>query len=362
MGTLLALLGIGGLLFGLANLVRPMSRFGISTRKAAGSLAGVSLAVAVLGAAVSPDAVPETVTEDERSTTTIVATVETTTSTSAAGTVTTAPDRPDPDLPEASASGDPNTSLPDLAESVTVAVITDGDTIQVVRGDGSREPVRLIGIDAPERGECWAVEATTVLEELIPVGSEIGMTSDQTNRDQFDRLLRYLWVGSMFVNEELVRQGAAISRRYPPDTAMSARLDAAQDAARAAGAGLWALDACGEAATAELSIVELRYDAEGDDNQNLNDEWVRIRNESADPVDLTDWRIRDESATNRYAFPRGFTLEPGGTVTIHSGCGDDSDTALFWCSVGSAIWNNDGDTVFLIDPSGNTHYYWSYTG
>ena len=335
MGTLLALIAPGGLIFGVVNPVRPLGRLG--------ALMGAVLAVAVAGCAVGPDAEPLPNLEGQGPITTEVI-VETTTSMDEAGSIS------------------PPTSTPELAELVTVAAITDGDTIEVIRDDGSREPVRLIGIDAPERGECWAIEATAELESLIPVGSEIGMTSDRSDRDQFGRLLRYLWVGSMFVNEELVRQGAAISRRYPPDTALSAHLDAAQDAARAAGAGLWALDACGEAAIAELRIVELRYDAEGDDNQNLNDEWVRIRNESADPVDLTDWRIRDESATNRYSFPRGFTLEPGETVTIHSGCGDDSDTALYWCSVGSAIWNNDGDTAFLIDPSGNTHYYWSYTG
>ena len=304
MGTLLALLRFARL------------RFGISSRKASRALAIATLVAAVAGCAASRDA---------------------------GSTTTMAPP-------------------PTQAEPATVVSIIDGDTIEVVRGDGSRETVRLIGIDAPERGECWAVEATTALESLIPVTSEIGMTSDQSDRDRYDRLLRYLWVGSMFVNEELVRQGAARSRRYPPDTAMSARLEGAQDVARAAGAGLWASTACGEAAFAELRIVELRYDAEGDDDQNLNDEWVRIRNESADPVDLSDWRIRDESATNRYSFPRGFALEPGETVTIHSGCGDDSDTALYWCSVGSAIWINDGDTAFLIDPSGNTHYYWSYTG
>jgi micrococcal nuclease len=304
MGTLLALLGLARL------------RLGIPSRNPSRAVAIATLVVAVAGCGASRDA---------GSTTTVA-------------------------------------SAPEQAEPATVVSITDGDTIVVIRDDGSRETVRLIGIDAPERGECWAIEATTALESLIPVDSEIGMTSDQSHRDQYDRLLRYLWVGSMLVNEELVRQGAAISRRYPGDTAMSARLDAAQDAARVAGAGLWASDACGEAATAELRIVELRYDAEGDDDHNLNDEWVRIRNESADPVDLTDWTIRDESAINRYSFPRGLTLEPGEAVTIHSGCGDDSDTALFWCSVGSAIWNNDGDSAFLIDPAGNTHHYWSYTG
>ena len=71
------------------------------------------------------------------------------------------------------------------------------------------------------------------------------MTRDVSDFDEFDRLLRYLWVGSMSVNEETVRRGAAISRSYPPDTAMTDRFDEAQAAAQAAGLGLWSPTACG---------------------------------------------------------------------------------------------------------------------
>ena len=42
------------------------------------------------------------------------------------------------------------------------------------------------------------------------------MTSDVSDIDQFDRLLRYLWAGAMSINEETVRRGAALSRSYPP--------------------------------------------------------------------------------------------------------------------------------------------------
>lgn len=357
MGTLLALLGLGGLLFGLVNLSRPMGRLGISTRKGAGSLAGASLGVVVLGVAIISAVIPEPDTGGDLSPTTIASTV------AGAKTSTHAGDpEPASDPSRTGVTGDPGASLSDAVEPATVDSITDGDTIQVVLGDGNRETIRLIGVDAPERDECWAAEAIAVLETLIPAGSEIGMTSDQSDRDRFDRLLRYLWVGSMSVNEEMVRRGAAISRRYSPDTGMAARLDEAQDRARAEGLGIWAPDACGIASGADLRIIELRYDAEGDDNQNLNDEWIRIRNQGDTQVDLTRWGIKDESATNRYTFPSGFSLAPGEVVTVYSGCGDDFDTALYWCSAGSAIWNNDGDTAFLTDPAGNTHYSWSYSG
>jgi micrococcal nuclease len=237
----------------------------------------------------------------------------------------------------------------------TVLGITDGDTIDVVRGDGSTATVRLIGINAPERGECWSPEAARVLEALASAGGEIGMSIDESDRDQFGRLLRYIWVGSLSINEELVRRGAAISRRYPPDTALAVRFEAAQDDAMAAGLGLWASDACGPSVDADLRFVEWRPDAAGNDNENLNDEWIRIQNEGDGVVDLAGWGIRDESASNRFAFPSEFTLIPGEVVTVYSGCGEDFGTDLYWCSVGSAIWNNDGDTAFLTDPSGNTH-------
>jgi hypothetical protein len=153
-----------------------------------------------------------------------------------------------------------------------------------------------------------------------------------------------------------------MARRYPPDTAMAETLEQAQDEARESQLGLWGPDACGTRSDAGLSIHVVEYDAPGDDSRNLNQEWVEIRNDGAGPVDLTDWDIKDESAGNRYRFPAGFTLAPDETVTVRSGCGVDSGTELFWCSVGAAIWNNDGDTAFLTDPHGNIHAVESYQG
>lgn len=266
----------------------------------------------------------------------------------------------DGDTTSTSTSGDPSTLLPAGAETATVVSITDGDTLRLQFADGTVESVRLIGINTPEPSECWADEAVLALTELTPVGSRVGIKADTSNRDQFDRLLRYLWVGDMSINVEMVRRGAAVSRRYPPDLAMTEQLVQAQSEAREARRGLWASDACGAGADAELTISELRYDPPGDDNRELNEEYIRIRNERHSATDMTGWSIKDESSSNRYTFPAGFSIAPGEAVTIHSGCGEDSDTELFWCSVGAAVWNNDGDTAFLIDASGNTHTTHTY--
>jgi micrococcal nuclease len=266
----------------------------------------------------------------------------------------------DADTTSTTTSGEPSTLLPAGAETATVVSITDGDTLRLQLADGTLESVRLIGINTPEASECWADEAVLALADLTPVRSQVRITADTSNRDQFDRLLRYLWVGDMSINVEMVRRGAAVSRRYPPDTAMTDRLEQAQSEAREARRGLWAPDACGAGADAELIITELGYDPPGDDNRDLNEEYIRIRNEGDSATDMSGWTIKDESSSNRYTFPAGFSIAPGETVTIHSGCGDDFDTRLFWCSVDSAVWNNDGDTAFLIDAAGNTHTTHTY--
>lgn len=116
--------------------------------------------------------------------------------------------------------------------------VTDGDTIRVLMPDGQDLPVRLIGIDAPEDGSLLDQEATSYLEDLV-LGKKVRLVVDVSDRDRFDRLLRYVYVGDLFVNEEMVRFGLAIAKRYEPDTAMAAVLEAAEGAARQEALGLF---------------------------------------------------------------------------------------------------------------------------
>lgn len=243
-------------------------------------------------------------------------------------------------------------------ETATVVDVVDGDTIDVRLEDGSVEPLRLIGTNSPESGECYAAEATAGLAELV-LGETVYLESDQSNRDQFGRLLRYVWTtDERHVNEITVEEGWAIAREYSPDTARSDELAAAQERAMQVEAGLWAPDACGTSESTNVQIVHIEYDAPGNDNFNLNGEWVEILNGDSTVVDLTGWTLKDESASHRYTFPNGLTLQPGATVLVYTGCGQDTATALYWCKSDSAVWNNSGDTGFLLDPRGNL--VWSY--
>lgn len=254
--------------------------------------------------------------------------------------------------------GRPSPAAPVRLVVATVLSVTDGDTIRVLI-DGREEPLRLIGINAPEQTECYAPEATDKLTELVN-GREVTLVQDASDRDQFGRLLRYVYLDDVFVNDVLVREGYVISHRYEPDTAMAETLEASGASARAEGRGLWAVDACGPAAQALVEIVTVQYDAPGNDNQNLNGEWVEFRNRGLASLDLTGWAIKDESASHRFAFPNGFTLAPGAIVRLYTGCGPATPGELYWCNSGSAVWNNSGDTVFVLDPAGNIAALRSY--
>ncbi len=248
---------------------------------------------------------------------------------------------------------------PSVPATWAVASITDGDTLDVNGPDG-RWTVRIIGINTPERGECFADEAAAALTALA--AGDLVLISDRSDTDQYDRKLRYIeTVDGVDIGGEMVRGGYAIARRYEPDTARAATYERLQAEAEAAGFGLWAPDACGPATSGVSIDLDIRYDADGNDNNNLNDEWVRFTNAGNSPLDLNGWQVADESASHRYNF-RNLILQPGAAVTLYTGCGTDTDAERYWCNTGTAVWNNSGDTVFLRDPSGNNVITETYAG
>lgn len=144
-----------------------------------------------------------------------------------------------------SANPSPTTSERVLGEHApsndrgTVETVIDGDTFRLTDG----RVVRLIGIDAPETGtrgtrECFADEATTGARELL-AGKSVELTTDVSETDRYGRILRYVYVGELFANEALVRDGYATAYRYPPDVRHAERLRQAEREARAARRGLW---------------------------------------------------------------------------------------------------------------------------
>lgn len=130
------------------------------------------------------------------------------------------------------------------AASATLVSVTDGDTI-VVRLDGKRERVRLIGIDTPEtahspRGpQPFADEATDALETLLGRG-RVDLRFDAEERDHYGRLLAYVYAADgTFVNEALVRDGWARAIRVPPNVRHAKQFESLARAARRERRGMW---------------------------------------------------------------------------------------------------------------------------
>lgn len=146
-------------------------------------------------------------------------------------------------------------------EKGVVERVVDGDTI-VVRitsrvdgpgaGDaeiGASHSVRLTGIDTPESVdprravECFGHEAAAATAALLQ-GREVMMVADVEESDRYDRLLRYIYIGSEMANARLVVNGYAHAYTYPPNVRHAELMVALEKAARQGDKGLWTPGAC----------------------------------------------------------------------------------------------------------------------
>ena len=110
--------------------------------------------------------------------------------------------------------------------------------------------MRLILIDTPETNdpnnpaECYGQEATAYLTWLLGSAATSTSRPDVTDRDRFDRLLRYAWLdfggGEVYlVNEVMARSGYAAQSTFPPDVKYEEQIREAVAFAREHGYGLW---------------------------------------------------------------------------------------------------------------------------
>lgn len=140
----------------------------------------------------------------------------------------------------------PTTTAGALTPNGTVVHLVDGDTVDVDIG-GTRERVRLIGIDTPETKkegtpvECYGPEASAFTATLLPEGTPVYLERDVEPRDQYGRLLAYVYRADdgLFVNLAIMDGGYAEVLTIAPNTAHADEFVAAARAAEAAGVGLW---------------------------------------------------------------------------------------------------------------------------
>lgn len=261
---------------------------------------------------------------------------------------------------------------------VTVVRVIDGDTMDVEFANGTTERVRLLGVDTPETytavspdewegvpdtpagREClryWGDRASQYATEEL-AGQTVTLVIDPESdiRGDYGRLLAYLEYDDSTFNHRLLETGHA--RMYDSQFSKRDEFAGLERAAMENDTGAWTCRTPTEGGTGEgddryadapLSI-SVHPDADGHDGENLNDEYVTVTNTNDAELDLDGWTLSDE-AGHTYEFS-DTTLAPGESLTVHTGAGTDTETAVYWGS-SSPIWNNDGDTVTIRNDSGS---------
>ena len=132
-----------------------------------------------------------------------------------------------------------------------VIKVVDGDTVTVDM-DGTKETLRLIGINTPETVdprkpvECFGKEASDKAKEVLN-GKSVILENDPTQgeRDKYGRLLRYVFLedGTNF-NKLMIAEGYAYEYTYSTPYKYQSEFKEAQKEAEKNKRGLWADDAC----------------------------------------------------------------------------------------------------------------------
>lgn len=142
-------------------------------------------------------------------------------------------------------SGDMASHMPVKPEGLSSHVITyvrDGDTIEV---DNDMSGVRLIGVNTPETVnpnkeiECYGPESSSAMKELLGQTVELELDPSQGERDSYDRLLAYVWLGEANVNYALIYEGYGYEYTYDLPYKYQKQFKWAEESARSRQAGLW---------------------------------------------------------------------------------------------------------------------------
>ena len=126
-----------------------------------------------------------------------------------------------------------------------ITSIIDGDTLKIKTGTLKTRKVRLIGINAPEKGECFFGESKEALTKITE-SKIINIEKDISGLDKYKRLLRYVIVinedpeqDNIPVNYYMIRNGFAFYQSSPPDNRYRDLFITAQRQAREENLGLW---------------------------------------------------------------------------------------------------------------------------
>jgi len=126
-----------------------------------------------------------------------------------------------------------------------ITSVIDGDTLKIKTGTLKTRKVRLIGINAPEKGECYFDESKEALIQITE-SEIINIEKDISGLDKYNRLLRYIVAinddpeeDNIQVNYYMIRNGFAFYQSSSPDNRYRDLFITAQRQAKEDNLGLW---------------------------------------------------------------------------------------------------------------------------
>jgi micrococcal nuclease len=128
-------------------------------------------------------------------------------------------------------------------EQVKVERVVDGDTLEI-QLNGKKEKVRLIGVDTPETKKpntpvmFYGEEASNYTKKRLEKKT-VELEWDVDRKDQYDRLLAYVWIEDELFNRTLVSEGYARIATFPPNVKYVDAFKKDQEEARKKQKGLW---------------------------------------------------------------------------------------------------------------------------
>lgn len=133
------------------------------------------------------------------------------------------------------------------SELYKVVRVVDGDTI-IIDYNGTEERVRLIGVDTPEsvhpdkeKNTEFGTTASNFSKELL-TDKYVKIELDVQERDQYGRILAYVYLDDVMVNKILLQEGYAKVATYPPNVKYVDDFTSIQEEARNTKKGLWGLE------------------------------------------------------------------------------------------------------------------------
>ena len=240
----------------------------------------------------------------------------------------------------------------------------------VLRDAAGAVRIRLAGIQAMERGQCHAGQATRRLVRLLPTRSLLTVHAEHSgsavlNARHEMRPLRYVMAGRGADQTDVQAQLLADGLVFPDSIQNETRLESAYSVIAQQAAvgrlGLWDRDACGAGPTqwARLTIL-VNYNADGNDTLHPERRFIRIVNQRSSDVRIGGWTVRT-AKHSQFTFPRGTVIRGHRSVEVRlqdrAGLLRDTHRVFYWDKRGS-LTNPDVSKyrtggAFLIDPDGD---------